>query len=210
MTSIGTVRPMGPTPAQKHSERRDAIRRAAKGKGEDPTIVFFDISVDGESAGRIEFTLHTQRVPVTCENFRALCTGEEGFGYKGSRFHRVMEKFMCQGGDFQSGNGSGGYSIYKFNKDRKFDDEIDLDDDLEALVDNAHRAGSLSMSNAGPNTNGSQFFICVDEAAFLDKKHVVFGDVSKGMDVVQYINTQGTKSGQPKAEITISDSGQLA
>ena len=197
------------TDADKKSlDRIEAIRRAAEDKGDAPTVVFFDISVDGEPAGRIEFLLFKDSRPLTCENFRCLCTMEEGFGYKGSRFHRVIERFMCQGGDFQKNNGSGGYSIYRSRKSRKFDDEIDFDD--PEANGNTHVRGSLSMSNSGPNTNGSQFFICVADAAFLDDKHVVFGEVSKGMDVVRYINTQGTKSGQPKADIRITDCGQLA
>ena len=161
-------------------------------------VCFFDITANGTPLGRIEMTLRADVVPKTAENFRALCTGEKGFGYKGSPFHRVITQFMCQGGDFTRQNGTGGKSIYG----EKFADEN---------FKLKHTGpGVLSMANAGPNTNGSQFFLCTVETNWLDGKHVVFGNVTKGMDVVKKVESYGSQSGQTSAKIIVADCGQLA
>ncbi|MCF3100501.1 peptidylprolyl isomerase [Streptomyces roseoverticillatus] len=163
------------------------------------TKVYFDITINDEPAGRINFNLFEDVVPKTAENFRALCTGEKGFGYAGSSFHRVIPDFMLQGGDFTAGNGTGGKSIYG----EKFADE-----NFKLKHD---RPGLLSMANAGPNTNGSQFFITTIVTGWLDGKHVVFGEVADedSMKLVRKIEALGSGTGATKAKITISASGQL-
>mmetsp|Transcript_51473 Transcript_51473/g.85303 ORF Transcript_51473/g.85303 Transcript_51473/m.85303 type:complete len:195 (+) Transcript_51473:44-628(+) len=159
--------------------------------------VFFDVEIAGKDAGRVIFELRPDVVPKTAENFRALCTGEQGFGYKGSKFHRIIPSFMCQGGDFTRGNGTGGKSIYG----NKFDDEnFDL---LHTEV------GLLSMANAGPNTNGSQFFITTVACDWLDGKHTVFGKVVEGYAVVKKMEQQGNSRGDTKADVVIKDCGQI-
>merc|ERR1712087_123120 len=161
--------------------------------------VYFDMEIGGNAAGRIEMELRDDVVPKTAENFRALCTGEKGFGFKGSSFHRVIPGFMCQGGDFTAHNGTGGKSIYG----NKFANEN---------FNLKHTGpGILSMANCGPNTNGSQFFLCTAETQWLDGKHVVFGAVKdqESYNVVQAIEKVGSNSGATSKKVMIENCGQL-
>ncbi|XP_039866036.1 peptidyl-prolyl cis-trans isomerase D [Simochromis diagramma] len=166
--------------------------------------VFLDVDIDGERAGRIVLELFADITPKTAENFRALCTGEKGTGkstgkplhFKGCPFHRIIKKFMIQGGDFSNHNGTGGESIYG----EKFEDE------------NFHykhsKVGLLSMANAGPNTNGSQFFITTVPTPHLDGKHVVFGQVLKGIGVVKMLECIDTTDDAPVKPCIIADCGE--
>mmetsp|Transcript_4894 Transcript_4894/g.10985 ORF Transcript_4894/g.10985 Transcript_4894/m.10985 type:complete len:181 (+) Transcript_4894:92-634(+) len=158
---------------------------------------YFDIEIGDEPTGRIVMELRSDVVPRTADNFVQLCTGQNGFGYKDSTFHRVIPGFMCQGGDFTNHDGTGGKSIYG----KKFEDEN--------FILKHTGPGILSMANAGPHTNGSQFFLCTKTTSWLDGKHVVFGKVVEGMDVVKKIEAVGSSSGETSETVVISDSGQL-
>ena len=166
--------------------------------------VFFDVTIGGQNAGRVVIELYSDVVPKTAENFRALCTGEKGVGksgkplhFKGCSFHRVISQFMAQGGDFTAGNGTGGESIYGM----KFEDEN--------FTMKHTKRGDLSMANAGPNTNGSQFFLTFIPCDWLNGKHTVFGQVVDGFPVLDALESVGSQTGATRAPCMIADCGQL-
>jgi len=169
---------------------------AAKRKRKNPKV-FIDISMNDQYTGRILIELRADVVPMTSENFRCLCTHEKGFGFRKSTFHRIIPGFMCQGGDFTKNDGTGGKSIFG----KKFEDEN--------FVLKHTEAGTLSMANSGPNTNGSQFFICTEKTDWLDGKHVVFGKVVQGLDIVKKMENVGSEGGKTKKKVVIEDCGEL-
>jgi len=190
----GPTAPRGPVVSLEEASRPENPR------------VFFDVQIGGEAAGRIEMELFSGVAPKTVENFRALATGEKGVGkagkplhYKGSVFHRIIPGFMCQGGDITKGNGMGGESIYG----HKFADEFEI-----GMVKHSEPF-LLSMANAGRDTNGSQFFITVGKTPHLDGKHVVFGKVIGGVDVVKKMEKAGSSGGRTSSKVEIVDSGEL-
>ena len=181
-----------------------AARAESPANGKVTEKVYFEVEAAGQPLGRIVIGLFGDDVPRTVKNFSALSTGEMGVGksgkplsYKGSVFHRVIPGFMLQGGDFTRGDGRGGESIYG---------ETFADESFKFVHD---APGLLSMANAGPNTNGSQFFITTVPTPHLNGRHVVFGRVLEGMEVVKKIEALGSNSGRTQAKIVITDSGKL-
>ncbi|EOB14559.1 Peptidyl-prolyl cis-trans isomerase [Nosema bombycis CQ1] len=161
------------------------------------TKVFLDITIDGKKSGRLLFDLYDDVVPKTAANFAELCTRPKGEGFLGSKFHRIIPDFMAQGGDFTNGDGTGGKSIYG----RKFKDEN--------FVKKHTKRGLLSMANAGPDTNGSQFFITFAKTQWLDGHHVVFGEVIEGMEVLDELEKVGSGTGKVNKEVVIENCGKL-
>jgi len=178
------------------AEDTETEPKAKKKKGGNPQV-YFDIKIGKTLVGRLVMTLRADIVPKTAENFRCLCTHEKGFGYQASTFHRIIPGFMCQGGDFTNHNGTGGKSIYG----NKFEDEN---------FQLRHSGpGTLSMANSGPNSNGSQFFLTTERTEWLDNKHVVFGQVMSGLDVLRKMEKCGSKSGKTSEKVWISNCGEL-
>lgn len=184
----GTKRPAADSAEGEEPETKKATKNPQ---------VYFDIKIGNNNVGRIIMLLRNDVVPKTAENFRCLCTHEKGYGYQGSTFHRIIPDFMCQGGDFTNHNGTGGRSIYG----KKFEDEN--------FTLKHTNGGILSMANSGSNTNGSQFFLCTARTDWLDGKHVVFGNVISGMDVLKKMEKCGARSGTPTEKVIISACGEL-
>lgn len=180
------------TPTQ---TRMDPSLKNISGKPFNP-LVFFDITIKGKDVGRIVMELRADKVPKTAENFRCLCTGEKGFGFRGNKFHRIIPGFMLQGGDITRGDGTGGKSIYG----NKFPDEN---------FKLKHAKYCLSMANSGRNTNGSQFFLTTENTAWLDGSHVVFGAVVQGTEIVDMIERFGSQSGKTSAPVVIKNCGEV-
>ena len=201
---------VAPTPKPVQSAVEKVAPKTQEVKVKDPkknATVFFELAVNKEPVGKVVMELYNDTVPKTAENFRALCTGERGVGksgkalhFKGSVFHRIIPGFMCQGGDITRGNGTGGESIYGTT----FRDET-----FAGKAGKHTGAGCLSMANSGPHTNGSQFFICTANTPWLDGKHVVFGRVIAGLDVVKKVERLGTPNGSTNGRVTISDCGEV-
>uniref|UniRef100_A0A8D0G459 Peptidyl-prolyl cis-trans isomerase n=1 Tax=Sphenodon punctatus TaxID=8508 RepID=A0A8D0G459_SPHPU len=168
-----------------------------RGMGFTNPVVYFEVSADDEPLGHVTMELFLDIVPRTAENFRVLCTGERGYGFKNSIFHRIIPDFICQGGDITKYDGTGGLSIYG----DAFEDEN---------FDVKHTGpGLLSMANCGRDTNNSQFFITLKKAEHLDFKHVVFGFVKDGIDVVKKMESFGSPKGIVSKRIMITDCGQI-
>ncbi|KAJ8955908.1 hypothetical protein NQ318_005456 [Aromia moschata] len=158
--------------------------------------VWFDITVGDEAIGRVVIGLFGKTVPKTVRNFKELAQKPAGEGYKGSKFHRVIKDFMIQGGDFTKGDGTGGRSIYG----ERFEDEN--------FKLKHYGAGWLSMANAGKDTNGSQFFITTKQTSWLDGRHVVFGKILEGMNVIRKIEALKTDTrDRPEKDVIIADAG---
>lgn len=187
----GTAKPLNEGEAEEEGSGEPPAKKRANPR------VFLNIRIGSENIGQMVIELFSDVVPKTAENFRCLCTGEKGFGYKGSPFHRIIPQFMCQGGDFTRQNGTGGKSVYG----SRFEDEN---------FKLKHTGpGVLSMANSGPNTNGSQFFICTAKTEWLDNKHVVFGHVIEGLDVMRKMEKIGTQAGKTSRPVVITDCGEL-
>jgi len=196
MGIFGSSQAGGRTGADYESYEKSFVKPLGEPAPGNP-LVYFDVNIGGTDAGQIVMELKKDTVPRTADNFLKLCTGEKGFGFNNTIFHRVIPDFMCQGGDFTNHNGTGGKSIYG----NKFEDEN--------FILKHEGPGVLSMANAGPNTNGSQFFLCTKTTSWLDGKHVVFGQVIKGFSVVKAMESVGSSSGATTCKVKISKCGVL-